>query len=176
MKGFSLNNKRRASAVAVAIVFAAILLQLALAYVYITSQTKPQTVQIDESIRLECEARSLTELALLKFFLFTSDYYAAWETGVHHGDWTHSNKFSVDAPEFKIVSSASNSSFNTTPVNAWIATMTLLTDSRYNEEALQIVATAKYTDQMNRPVSKQITGIYSLSREVNSLPDVEMAQ
>jgi len=160
-------SRRRGMALLLALVFAVVLLQMALAYSKMTSQSKPQTNQIDERIKLDFLAHSLTELALLKFQMFTADYYGCLEAA-QKGDSSHLLAFTTGAPEFTVMNfSGSKSSFNIAPVNIQLATMTILTDNKWKTEALMIQAVAAYKDQMQRDISKDAVRLVSIERRIN---------
>lgn len=160
-------NRKRGMALLLALVFAVVLLQMALAYSKMTGQSKPQTIQIDERIKLDFLAHSLTELALLKFQMFTADYYAAQEAA-EKGDSSHLLEFTTGSPEFTILNySDSKSSFNQFPINIQLATMTILTDNKWKTEALMIQAAAAYTDQLGRNISKDAVRLVSIERRIN---------
>lgn len=158
------NNKRNGMALLLALVFAVVLLQMAVSYSGMLGQSKPQTVMIDERIKLEYVSHSLTELALLKFQLFPADYYACWEAA-QKGHGSYLNKFTIGAKEFTVTNyTDSVSSFNAAPINIQLASMAILTDNKWKTEALFIKADAAYTDQFERTVSKDAVRVISLER------------
>ncbi|GAB4279265.1 MAG: hypothetical protein Kow0029_23110 [Candidatus Rifleibacteriota bacterium] len=159
-----LNKSNTGMALIMAIVFSTVLLVMALAYSSMTINTKQQTVQIDERIKLDYLAQGLTELALLKFQLYPGDYYAAWEAHKLGVD-SYLEKFTTKAPEFTITNfTDSNSSFNAQPIGIQIASMAIYTDNKWKKEALFIQAGAEYTDQYGRAVSKDAIRIVSIER------------
>jgi len=156
------NNK--GTALVLALVFAVVLLQLALAYSSMTRNTMPQTVQIDERIKLDHLAQGINELAVLKFQLFQADYYAAWEAA-GLGNRQFLNDFTINAPEFTINNfTVSSSSFNAAPIGMQLASMALVTDNRWRNEALYIRSIAEYEDQFNRTVSRDAVRILSVDK------------
>lgn len=160
-------NRRSGVALIMALVFAVVLLQMAIAYSSMTRQSKPQTVQIDERIKLDYLAHGLTELALLKFQLYPADFYACWEAA-KKGKPEYLNTFTVNAAEFTINNFVdSNSSFNNIPINIQLASMAILTNAKWKTEALFIQAGAAYTDQYGRNISKEAVRLVSLERILN---------
>lgn len=162
-----MHNQRKGMALLLALVFAVVLLQMAISYSGMTGQSKPQTVQIDERIKLDYLAHGLTELALLKFQLYPADYYACWEAA-QKGDDSYLKKFTIEAGEFTITNNSdSKSSFNETPINIQLASMAILTDNKWKTEALLIQAGAAYTDQYGRNISKDAVRLVSTERILN---------
>lgn len=161
------NNSRKGMALILALVFAVVLLQMALAYSSMTTATKPQTIQIDERIKLDYLAKGLTELALLKFQLYPGDFYACWEAAEKGNDqWLKT--FTTEAPEFTIDNfTESSSSFNDQPIGIQLASMALYTRNKWDKEALFIQAGAEYTDQYGRSISKNAVRIVSLERRLS---------
>lgn len=158
------SRSRSGMALLLALVFAVVLLQMAIAYSSMTRQSKPQTVQIDERIKLDYLAHGLTELALLKFQLYPADFYACWDAA-KKGKPEYLKTFTVDAGEFTINNfSDSNSSFNNIPINIQLASMAILTNDKWKTEALFIQAGAAYTDQYGRSISKEAIRLVSLER------------
>ncbi|MDN5277974.1 MAG: hypothetical protein PWR01_1939 [Clostridiales bacterium] len=157
-------NSKKGMALVMALVFAVVLLQMAIAFSSMTQTSKPQTVQIDERIKLDYLAHGLTELALLKFQLYPGDYYACWEA--HElGTDNYLNRFTINAPEFTIANfTDSKSSFNDQAIGIQLASMAIYTDNRWKTEALFIQAGAEYTDQFGREISKDAVRIVSLQR------------
>ncbi len=165
MKTFNKYKKNKGMALILALVFATVLLQMAIAYSSMTQGNKPQTVQIDERIKLEYLAHGLTELALLKFQLYPGDYYAAWEAYSDYGNSSYLEDFTILAPEFQIANFAdSKSSFNETPVSINLASMAIFTDNKWNQEALFIQAEATYDDQYGRTINKDAIRVVSVER------------
>lgn len=157
-------NNRKGMALILALVFAVILLQMAISYSSMIKGSKPQTVQIDERIKLDYLAQGLTELAMLKFQLYPGDFYACWEAQ-KLGRKEYLDKFTTGAPEFTIAGFAdSKSTFNAQPIGIQLASMAIITDNKWNTEALFIQAGAEYTDQYGRAISKDAIRIVSLQR------------
>ncbi len=157
-------QNRNGAALILALVFAVVLLQMAIAYSSMTRASKPQTIQIDERVKLDYLAHGLTELALLKFQLYPSDFYAACEAA-KKGQKQYLNTFTTNAPEFTINNfGESNSSFNAVPINIQLASMAILTNDKWKTEALYIQAGAAYTDQFGRNISKEAVRLVSLQR------------
>ena len=159
------NNLKRGSAVALALVFATVLLVMGLAYSKMTVGHKRQTVQIDERIKLEYLAHGITELALLKFQLYPADVYAC-EEAASYGRVDFIQKFAEKADEFRFLHDKySHSSFDKTEISLMLATMTILTNNKWNNEVLFIAASATYTDSFGRTLDKDVTRIVDLNRK-----------
>ena len=161
------NNKslKRGSAVALCLIFATVLLVMGLAYSKLTIGHKKQTVQIDERIKLEYLAQGLTELALLKFQLYPADFYACNEAA-QYGDVSYLESFGHKAKEFSFYNdNYSQSSFDKTQISLLMATMTILTNNKWNNEVLYVAASATYTDSFGRIVDKDVTRIVDLNRK-----------
>ena len=158
------NNLKRGSAVALCLVFATVLLVMGLAYSKLTVGSKRQTVQIDERIKLEYLAHGITELALLKFQLYPADFYACDEAA-RYGDNSHMLLFCEKATEFSFPEDINSySSFDKTGISLALATMTILTDNKWNNEVLYIAANASYRDQYDRYLEKDVVRIVDLTR------------
>ncbi len=158
------NNK--GMALLLALVFSTVLLQMAITYSNMTRQSKTQTVQIDERIKLDFLAHSLTELALLKFQMHPSDYYSCYDA-FELGDPQYLLDYTLNAPEFNPPANADSlSSFNQIPVNIQLASMTILTDNKWKTEALLIQAQAAYIDQLGRNISKEARRLVSIERVI----------
>lgn len=160
------NSSRKGMALILALVFAVVLLQMAIAYSSMTKNTKSQTIQIDERIKLDYLAQGLTELALLKFQLYPGDYYACWDA-YKLGKKEYLEKFAdpTKATEFNLDGfAASKSSFNEQTINIQLASMSIFTDNKWKTEALFIQAVAGYSDQFGRSVSKDAIRIVSVER------------
>ena len=160
-------NLKRGSAVALCLIFATVLLMMGLAYSKQTATSKRQTVQIDERIKLEYLAHGVTELALLKFQLYPADFYACMEASKLN-DSSYLTSFTTGAPEFQFIGkraeNRSVSSFNSTSVNLQLASMTILTNNKWNNEVLYIEAFANYTDQYHKSIDKVVTRLVDLNR------------
>ncbi|MBQ2592780.1 MAG: hypothetical protein II567_05820 [Candidatus Riflebacteria bacterium] len=165
---------KRGSAVALCLVFATVLLTMGLAYSKLTMNTKKQTIQIDERVKLEYIANGITELALLKFQLYPADFYACLEAA----SWSASfgadkddspiTKFTRKAPEFQVDGDThSVSSFNAAGVNLQLDEMSIITNSKWKNEILSIKASAHYQDQNGKWINKTVTRLVNLNR--NSL-------
>lgn len=166
-----MKSKKSGMALVMALAFAMILLQMAISYSGMTRSSKPQTVQIDERIKLGFLARGITELAILKFQMFPADYYACWEAYKDYGISEYLTRFTTGADEFKSLGGAadgkfseSQSTFNNTELHVQLATMTLFTQNKWNTEALLIQAFASYTDQYGRNINKDAVKIISAQR------------
>lgn len=161
-------NIKKGSAVALCLVFATVLLMMGLSFSKMTSTSKKQTVQIDERIKLEYLAHGITELALLKFQLYPADFYACLEAKRLDNRTSYLTDFTTGASEFRFTgSNAENksvSSFNTTALNLELASMTILTNNKWNNEVLYIEAYANYTDQYKKSIDKVVTRLVDLDR------------
>ena len=158
-------DTRQGTAILLALVFGVILLQFAIAYTSMVRQSRPQTEQIDERVRLQYLANGLSEIALLKYQKFPSDFYNCWRyqasNPVSLEFWKDANcplaDFTHEAPEFldyKVNGfTDSNSSFNTAPVKLWLLDVRLMTDNPWGVEALQIRSKAEYTGRSGRTIS-----------------------
>lgn len=158
-------SPRRASkgtAILLALVFGVILLQFAIAYSSMVSQSRPQTDQIDERIRLQYLANGLSEIALLKYQKFPADFYNCWRyqasTSANLEFWQDQTgrlaEFTHLAPEFKIDAfTGSNSSFNSAPIKLWLVDIRVMTDNPWGVEALQIRSKAEYTGRTGRTIN-----------------------
>ncbi len=159
-----MKNNKKGMALVLALAFAVVLLQLAISFSGMTKQSKPQTVQIDERVKLDYLAQGLTELALLKFQLFPADYYACWDAA-KLGQKGPLNDFTIKAPEFTMTNfTGSNSSFNNAGINIQLASMSLYTENKWQTEALLIQAYANYTDQYGKLIQKDAVKIVSVER------------
>ena len=158
------SNFKRGSAVALCLVFATVLLVMGLAYSKLTVGSKRQTVQIDERIKLDYLAHGMTELAMLKFQLYPADFYACDEAA-NYGAVSYLQNFGDKAPEFCVVNdNNSQSSFDKTGISLQLATMTILTDNKWNNEVLYIAASATYTDQYGRHLDKDVVRVVDITR------------
>ena len=162
------NNLKRGSAIALCLIFATVLLIMGLAYKKLTSTARKQTVQIDERIKLDYLAHGMTELALLKFQLYPADYYACKEAA-EYGDNSYLLAFAENASEFQIIEDTSSwSTFDNTAINLQLASMSILTDNKWNNEILYIEASAWYTNPLKKDetISKTVTRVVDLNRRV----------
>lgn len=168
----SRRTNKKGSAIALALVFATVLLTMGLAYSKMTQTSKTQTYQIDERIRLEYLAQGYCELALLKFQLYPADFYACQEAA-KKGNNTFLLAFTTGAPEFSIDESSlaqnkkSWASFNDATIQVQLASMTILTNQKWNDEILYIEATANYNKLNAVPISKSVTRLVELERNPN---------
>lgn len=161
-----LSNGRQGTAIVLALVFATILLQFAISYSGLIGQSRPQTEIIDERVRLHYLSKGLTEVALLKFQKFPSDFYNCWRyqasTSANVSNfWLDTSgplaRYTIEAPEMKEYKttgfSGSTSSFNTKPICFNLTEMRLMTSNRWNIEVLQIKANAHYTTRSGKSVN-----------------------
>lgn len=156
-------KNRSGMALILALVFSTILLQMAIAYSSMTKNSKPQTIQIDERIKLDYLAQGITELALLKFQLYPGDYYACWEA--HKLGFDDNLNTFTGAGEFTIANfTGSKSSFNNQAIGIQLASMAIITDNKWKKDVLFIQAVAGYSDQYGRNISKDAIRIISLER------------
>ncbi|MBF0408595.1 MAG: hypothetical protein HQM10_14695 [Candidatus Riflebacteria bacterium] len=163
------NISKRGIALVFALIFATILLQLAIIYSGMLKSSKPQTIMIDDQMRAEFYANGLADLAILKFQMFPGDFYAACEaasSSMSPSVLDHLTYFIQDPALTIDVDSAASSSFNITPISVKIATMTLLTQSKWNREALNIKTTIDYTDSYGKEHRKSVDKIVQINRTV----------
>lgn len=161
-----MKKKNAGMALVMALVLAVVLLQMAISYSGMTRNSRPQTTQIDERIKLEFLARGITELAILKFQLFPSDYYACWESHINYRKSANLIKFTTGAAEFQNFGSftESKSSFSNISLSVGLATMTLITQNKWKTEALFVRANASYIDQYGRNIDKDAIKIVSAEK------------
>lgn len=164
---------KKGSAIAFVLVFATVLLVMGGAYVKMTANTKKQTVQIDERVKLDYLANSMTELALLKFQLYPADFYACLDAFKKNPNFkkkyggvelTPLERFSIGDSAFHRTETNSKSTYNQTDVKLEIASMTILSDAKWNNEILRIIAIAEYKDQFQRPVNKTAVRTVNIKR------------
>jgi len=162
-------SKRNGSALAMALVIGAVLLQLAIIYSMQTRNSVPQTHQVDERVRLRYLAHGITELALLKFQKFPSEFYKAWEYASATGDVSVLNAFAVNAAEFSSLTTDDQpkSTFNSNEIAMSIATMTLSTGDQWGTEILTIRATATYNSRRGASVTADVVRTVRTSRNTS---------
>ena len=156
---------RRGTAIVLALVFAMILLQFAIAYSGLIGQSRPQTEIIDERVRLNYLSKGLTEIALLKFQKFPSDFYNCWKAQASSSKslnfWLDTTgplaRFTIAAPEFNEYAvdgfTESKSSFNEMPIRVNLTEMRLMTSNQWNVEALQHRANAHYLGRSGKEIN-----------------------
>ena len=158
-----------ASAIVISIVFAVVLLQLAIIYTLQVRESRPQTEQIDERIRLRYLAHGLTEIALLKLQRFPADYYHVWEYGKDeqpYKDFTYmAEEFAAD--QFDNESDQPASHFNNNTVRVTLDRMELSTasDTYWTEQVFVIRAIAEYQDRRGRHVNTDAVRTVKSSRQ-----------
>ncbi len=168
---------RRGTAIVLALVFAVILLQFAIAYSGLLGQSRPQTEIIDERVRLNYLSKGLTEIALLKFQKFPTDFYNCWKAQAStsknlNSFWLDKTgplaRFTIAAPEFKEYEkngfTESRSSFNVMPIRLKLTEMRLMTSNQWNIEALQIKANAHYTGRSGKSINVDAVRIVRTER------------
>ena len=157
--------KKRGMALIVVLVFAVVLVQLAISYSGMLRQSKPQTIIVDEKAKVDFLANGIIEKAILKYKLNTTYYYSALEA----------QKAGVNGPMLRYINdpilveanyTGANSSFNSNPIGVFIATMTILTNSKWDHEAMKIVSQADYQDHQGNNVTKTIVRVISTDRFV----------
>ncbi len=160
--------RRRGTAVAMALVFATILLLMAIGFVRQLRQAHPQNRLIDERVKVELLANSAIDKAILKFQLFQGDYYAAVaasKLGYHQP----LQDFFINDTGLRYVNFGdASSSFSNHTIGVVIASVSLLTDWKWNTEALRIIANVTYTDSVGRNVDKDVVRIVKLDRRLNT--------
>lgn len=157
-------KQKKGSAIAFCLTFATVLLTMGLAYSSLTANNKKQTIQIDERIKLDYLAQGMAELAVLKYQLYPTDFYACMEAS-ENGDDSYLKKYTM-AEEFRIIGDkSSKSSFNENGINLEVASFTILTDNKWTNEVLYVEAFANYFDQFGRDINKRVTRIVDLNRK-----------
>lgn len=172
---------RKGSAVALCLVFCTVILVLGLAYAKLTSNAKEQTAQLDDVVRLDYVANDIFEKAILKFQLYPADFYACMDAA-EKGEEKNDNTFKtyldafVNDETFFFDSdkdpSYVSSTFNAPKITAQLASMTILTSSKWKTEILRLEVTGSYTDQHGKNVSKTITKLVKLDRTVQNQFDM----
>ncbi len=139
-------KKTRGSSLVLALVISAVLIQFAVIYIMQIRNSVPQTHLIDERVRLRYLAHGMTELALLKYQKFPTDFYNAYEYASATGNLSVLKSFTVDAAEFSTLTVEDQpiSTFNNTHISLELATMTLATTDKWGVEVLTIRARANY--------------------------------
>ena len=165
-------SRRRANALLLSLVFAMILLQLAVSYSGMLKQSHPQSLQIDERVKMDFLAQGLIEKALLKFQLFPADFYAANDaTRVAsygaNATTLYLNNWLTDANLTITNFADASSSMSNVPMNCVISSMSLLTNYKWHEEALQARSEASYLSRNQGTVTKEVVRTMQLSRHTN---------
>ncbi|HNV70743.1 MAG TPA: hypothetical protein PKO06_13665 [Candidatus Ozemobacteraceae bacterium] len=166
-------TKRRANALLLSLVFAMILLQLAVSYSGLLRQSHPQSQQIDERVKMDFLAQGLIEKAILKFQLFPADFYAAHDAtrvasyGANATSF-YLNNWITDANLSLINFAEASSTMSNIPMNCVVSSMSLLTDFKWNREALQARAETTYLSRSQGTVSKEVVRTLQLTRQSNS--------
>ena len=158
-------KSKKGSAIALALIFATVLLMMGLAYAKLTSNNKKQTVLVDERVKLQYLAHSLTELALLKFQLYPADFYACSEATKASTKVTkYLEEYTTKAPEFeKFKDSISKSSYFDKPIELSLQNMVILTNRKWRDEVLYIRSTATYDDMIKKQ-QKTVSRLVYLNR------------
>lgn len=160
--------RRRGTAVAMALIFATILLLMAIGFVRQLRQAHPQNRLIDERVKVELLANSAIDKAILKFQLFQGDYYAAVAASKLNNPTPLAHFFIDDAGLRYENFGGASSSFSNHTISVAIASVSLLTDWKWNTEALRIVANVTYTDSVGRNVDKDVVRIVKIDRRLNT--------
>lgn len=163
--GWRSSGGQRGTALVMALVFALLLLQMAISYSGMLRQSKPQTLQLEEGSKFELLAQGLIDKAILKFQLYPGEFYAAWRAAQLNNP-AYLNEYVNDANLRLTEFSTASSSFSETKISVFIASMALLTDSRWNQEALRIIASVTYLNQSGKVVDKSVVKIITVKREV----------
>ncbi len=157
---------KRGTALVMALIFSVLLLQMAIAYSGMLRASKPQTMQLEEAAKYDLLAQGLIDKAILKFQLYPGEFYAAWQAlKLGHPEYLTEyvlNDPNLRLPDFDLASST----FTGQKISVAIASMALLTDSHWNQEALRIAANVSYVTQTGKNVDKTIVKIISVKREV----------
>lgn len=162
----------RGSAVVIAIVFCGLLAQMAIAYIYTVRTSKNQTSRIDERSRVEFLADGLIELALLKFRLLPSDFYASYDaafsSAVPVGNRTNEYLANFVADNaFTRQEQVEDSILGNVVYNVQITEMllhTLATDTRWGVQALEIRAEVSYSTPYVANVTSTVTKVFRVDR------------
>ena len=168
--------KRNGSAIPIVLIFSFLMLVMGLTYSKMTQNSKIQTIQIDERVKLDYAIESMAELALLKYQLYPADYYVCKELE-EKGNKTYMEMFlekgvtGSDAPFYQDDNNC-KSSFNNKPVHIELINMKIITTEKWKTEALQVDAFANYTDMFGRDIDKTGTRIY----EVNRITDTKLIE
>lgn len=85
-------DKRKGSAIALALVFASAMFIIALGYSKKTQHAPKSTYTIDEHVRLQYLADGVSRIALLKFQMYSSEFYSAWEASNYAKPETKNDK------------------------------------------------------------------------------------
>ena len=166
---------KRGTAVVIALVLAAILIQMAIIYTFLVKSAAPGTSLLEEKTRAEFAANSVFEKAILKFQLFPSDYYAAFEAA-NSEDIPAANRsnlwlndFIQDAALTKNIliqdSVVGASSFSATISN--IRLYTIASTTRWRQQAIEIQALVNYSNRQGDPVTRTISKNFHLERQSN---------
>lgn len=150
-----------------ALIFAVLLLQMAITYSGMLRISKPQTLQLEEAAKYDLLAQGLIDKAILKFQLYPGEFYAAWRA--HElGHSKYLEEFAINDPNLRMVDfDLASSTFTNQKISVAIASMALLTDSRWNQEALRIEANVSYVNyQTGKNIDKTVVKIISVKREV----------
>ena len=162
-----MKNLKKGVALIFALVFSTILLQLAIVYTGMLRNTGGQTVKIDDQIKENFYADALMDLAILKFNMFPGDFYAAFDaasSSMAAPDSSYLTYF-VEDPVLKLSGDTyASSSFNTTAMSVEIASITLLTRSKWNREALRVQAIVDYTDSLKKNHRKTVEKTVQITR------------
>lgn len=159
-------NTKRGSVIALCLVFSTVLLIMGLGYSRLTTNSKKQTVMIDDRIKLEYLASGMTELAALKYQLFPADFYACIQA-YKLGYKTALENFTIKSPEFNITGDTKSfSTYNKNALSLRLASMTILTDNKWEKEVLYIHAKALITRADGTQDSKDVVRVVELERNV----------
>jgi hypothetical protein len=157
------------------LIIATVLLQFAIIYTFQVRSSAPQTHQVDERIRLRYLAHGMTELALLKFQKFPSEFYNAWEYASATNDLSVWKDLTINADEFSELDDDKDqpeSTFNDFPIEIGLATMSLETSDRWGVEVLKIRTAAKYESRRNLTFEADAVRTVRTQRETSKvIPD-----
>lgn len=163
-------KERRGSALAMALVIGVVLLQFAIIYTMQARNSSSQTHHVDERVRLRYLAHGLSELALLKFQKFPSEFYKAWEYASATGDVSILDDFAINAPEFSSLiedDDQPKSTFNPNKITLSIATMTLATADQWGAEILTIRAEAGYLSRRGASITADVVRTVRTDRQTS---------
>ena len=171
-----MKNNKSGSAIPIVLIFSFLMLVMGLAYGRLTQNSKIQTIQIDERVKLDYAIESMAELALLKYQLYPADYYVCKELE-EKGNDTYIKQFlekGVTGNNVPFWQNDENckSSFNNKPVHIELIDMKIITTEKWNTEALQVDAFANYNDMFGRDIDKTGTRLY----EINRITDTKLIE
>ncbi|MFZ2957987.1 MAG: hypothetical protein WA705_13950 [Candidatus Ozemobacteraceae bacterium] len=157
---------KRGMVLPMVLIFAMLLLLVALSFSKILQQARPQNTVIDERVKMEFLAQGYIELAILKYQLYPSDFYAACEAA-RLGFTSPLNTFVNDAALQKMNFTKASCSFALSQkMSVQIASMTLLASYEYHNDAIRIIASGSYQNNLGQLTHKDIIRIFATNRQL----------